>query len=208
MTLVNARLTHIVPIAFFNPIYKCSFIVGTVRKFLLAVAMWNIFKPLSDVLVVLEWIKVSAFSVSFVVTDLTFVDAAIIENIPTFAFSFAQAKLTLVVRAVFEEELTATMKFLVCPLPSVVAFWLTHLLITIAKYSFCKKIFVFRLEFRQLLHLFLYDGCEYIDCDFPWHVFIVFKAHVGRIFCVVGEFFLGTAFILPHSFITLLKKLI
>jgi hypothetical protein len=170
--------------------------------------MWNVFQPLSDVLVVLERIEVSAFSVSFVVTDLTFVDAAVVENIPAFAFSLALAKGSLVIGAVFEEELAAAMKFLVGPLPSVVALRLSHLLVAVAEHSFGKESFIFGLEFGQLLHLFLYDWCQYINCYFPWHVFIVFECPIWRVFCVVGELFLGTAFVLPHRFITLLNKLI
>jgi len=100
------------------------------------VAVRYIFVPLADILIVLERVEVCSLSVSFVVLDLTLVNAAIIEDVSPFALGFAESKGSLIVGAIFEKELAAAMKFFVCPLPSVVAFGFAHLLVAIAEDSF------------------------------------------------------------------------
>lgn len=105
--------------------------------------MRYILKPLSYVFVILKRIEICPFSVGFVVSDLAFIDATVVENVSALALGFTRSKGTLVVRAIFEEKLTATMKFFVGPLTSEISFGFAHLLIAITEDTLGEQSFVF-----------------------------------------------------------------
>ena len=97
LSLIYSRLTNIMTIAFFASIDVISFIVRPVLKFFLAETMNHIIFPLTTILIVLERVEVDTISTGDVVINLSFIEAAVVENVPTLALRHTISKRALVV---------------------------------------------------------------------------------------------------------------
>jgi hypothetical protein len=124
------------PIPFLATLDEIALVVRSVCEFFLTIAIWDIFLPLAVILIVLEGIQIDSLAAGFIVVDLSFVYAAVIEHVAAFALCDSVAEGTLVVGAVFEEKFSSAMEFVRSPLSMIEPFRSVNFLKGIAEGSF------------------------------------------------------------------------
>ncbi len=132
-SFINTRIAYIMTKSLFHSIYKLSFVIWSIGKLLFTFSWRHVVNPMSIIFIALKRIMKGPFSVSFIIFNISLINASIIKNIPALSMGISQQKCSLIIRAVCKKKLTFAIKFTIRPFSMIAAFGSLNLVIRIRK---------------------------------------------------------------------------
>lgn len=104
VTFVSGAVWKFVkPFSVFGAVQEVSSVLCSVFPFLLSSAIGQIVQPFSRIRVIFGLVDQCAFSLCYIVPDLTFVVTSLAEDVPSISMRESMSEGAVVIRAVFEE---------------------------------------------------------------------------------------------------------